>query len=135
MILWVNIFFKRTHFLRSLLKKKGCFSKRDRSHHEPGARPWNLLAADPSKKPNHNCSQTAASAAMHLCFGETIWVPKKLFFPFFFNHKFCSSVFLLNRSAGQPLTKFVILRMNLASAPKFYTAENIFDCQSMKIQS
>lgn len=87
--------FSRTNLVKSLLKKvKEVASqrqtvKKDGSRRQPGAWLWNLLGADPSEKPNHSCSQTALSAAAHLCFGETSSAPKKkhLFF-FFFNPSF-----------------------------------------------
>lgn len=122
--------FSRTNLVRSLLQKvKEVASqrqtvKKDGSRRQPGAWLWNLLGADPSEKPNHSCSQTALSAAAHLCFGETSSAPKKtLLFFFFLQPKFCSSVFLPDRSAAHPPTKFVISTMNLASTSKVYTEE------------
>lgn len=53
----------------------------DKSGRQSGAGPWNLPGADPSAKPSHSCFQTAVSAAMHLCFGETNSEPKNILFP------------------------------------------------------
>lgn len=106
--------------------QEGCFSKtdgkKDGSGRQPGAWLWNLLGSDPSEKPNHSCSQTALSAAPHLCFGETSSAPKKHCF-FSFNPSFVLQLFLPNCSATHPPTKFVISTMNLASTFKVYTEE------------